>query len=58
MSRELVGVIAVVVFVVVAALIAAAEAGLSFLSRARARALQAEERPGSALLLRLSLIHI
>lgn len=50
MSRELLGVIAALVFVIVAAFIAAAEAGLSFQSRARARALLAEERPGSAVL--------
>jgi len=53
MTREVLGIIFVVLFVLVATFLAAAEAGVSLLSRARARALLADHRPGAEVLSRI-----
>ncbi len=53
MTREILGLIFVLILVVVALVLTAAEAGLTFLSRARARALRAEGQPGSETLARI-----
>lgn len=52
-GREIAGILGVIGFIGFAALLAMAETGLSYLSRARARTLVDDDRPGSQQLVRL-----